>query len=126
MGDSGHFRRGDAAAAVQGGEDFAEGNHLTTDTGFLFYQSDLVALICEIKGSLHSSNAAAYDKSIDFSDVPCELCGSEQMVTRPDVRPDFGDIVDHEGKKIFDLRYDQALVCVNPDCSYIRPFKKIK
>ena len=66
MGDGGHLGRGDAAAAVQGGEYFTEGNHFAANTGLLFYQYNLVALICEIQGSLHPGNAAAYDKSIDL------------------------------------------------------------
>ncbi len=33
-----HLRRGDALAAVEGGKDLAQGNHLAADAGFLFHQ----------------------------------------------------------------------------------------
>lgn len=53
VANSGHFRCSNAAAAVQGGEYFTESNHLAANTGFLFYQSDLVTLIGQIKRCLH-------------------------------------------------------------------------
>ncbi len=36
MGDGRHLGRGDAAAAVQSGKYFAEGDHLAANTGLLF------------------------------------------------------------------------------------------
>ena len=80
VGNCGHLGGGDAAAAVQGGEDLAEGDHLAADAGFSFHQSDLVALICQIQGGLHPSNTAANNQCIYFILFQNELLSSPKQV----------------------------------------------
>ncbi len=59
-----HLRRGDAAGAVQGGEDLAQQDHLPADAGVLLHDEDLVAHVAQLQGGLHPPDAAAHDEHV--------------------------------------------------------------
>ncbi len=94
---------------------------------YLTYDSALVCDCCAAVYPTHYGKTLSedeYDDSIDFSMVVCDLCGSRTRLTKFNTKPDFADIRNKQGAKVYDVRFDQAVVCTNPDCSIIRPFKR--
>ena len=60
----GHLGGGDAAGAVERGEDLAEQDHLAADAGVLLDDEHLVAHVAELEGRLHPADAAADHESV--------------------------------------------------------------
>ena len=59
VGRGSHLGGGDAAGAVQGGEDLAQRDHLAAHAGFALHQRHLEALVGEVNRGLQAGDAAA-------------------------------------------------------------------
>lgn len=65
----GHLRCGDAAAAVEGGENLAEGDHLAPDAGVFFNQRYLIALVGKVQRGLHAGDPSADYERVNIKNV---------------------------------------------------------
>ena len=64
MDGGAHLGGGDAAGAVERGEDLAEQDHLAADARLLLDDQDLVAHVAELERRLHAADAAADDERV--------------------------------------------------------------
>jgi hypothetical protein len=64
VGDGRHFRCGDAAAAVQRGENLAQLNHFSPNARLPLNQRYLIPLVSKIQGGLHSCDPAPHNERV--------------------------------------------------------------